>query len=109
VAPTLQADLNNDNDPNNSRSAEPRPAFRLVSWFPFFFDVVGSAAVARGDLVVKDVLICTVGDAAFALVNRPAGLCESAWGELLAAAVALVRKADPDALAGTVDLFGAGP
>jgi hypothetical protein len=111
VPPTPRAYLNNNTNPENSRSAEVRPAFRLLSWFPFFFNVVGCATVAQGDqgdLVVDDVLICAIGTEVFALVKRPATMTESEWGELSYAAVALVRKADPGALAGTTDLFGAG-
>jgi hypothetical protein len=109
IVPSMpRADLNNNTNPKNSRSGEARRIFRLISWFAFPFDVVGSATVARGDLVVEDVMISTAGNAAFALVKQPAGLSECEWGDLGDAAVALVRKTDPGALAGTADLFEAG-
>src|SRR5271169_3139905 len=76
--------------------------YRLNRWYPFPWEVVGSARVASNDpaIVVEDVLICVMGDAVFALAKRPAGLTEAEWGELLDAAVALVHEADPAPLAG---------
>jgi hypothetical protein len=48
-------------------------------------------------------MICASENAVVALAKRPAGFSESEWEELEDAAVDLVREADPDALAGTVD------
>lgn len=83
--------------------------YKLNRWCPFPWQVVGSATIASNDLalVVVDVQICVIDNAVFALAKRPAGLSEAEWGELLDDAVALVREADPEALAGTVNLLGA--
>ena len=59
-----------------------RATFRLVSWCPFFWQVIGCAEVASGDLVVDDILICAIGTEVFAMVKRPTAMTEREWGEL---------------------------
>jgi hypothetical protein len=95
-------------------------AFRLVSWcplrwreiswpwFPYPWHVIGRAEIACGDRVVEDILICVWRAKVFALVKWSSAMTEHECGQLADAAIALVREADPESLAGMIDLFGPG-